>query len=248
MDPTTPLPASRLLEQGDHWIRQLLAHWTAGSRVTTRQFDSICCWALGERSALSYSVLSRIINGKQGVSIPHLVAMEAANAAIWSWHTQGQAAAIAKHGPLAPWRVKPAWLESCIWLKVPDEPGHPLDLCDLVQVITGRLPLPYLGERLQLPGDHQQAIERLRALLDQAITAAGLSSLEGVRRLLAAYPDKDPDHRGRFQALLLGEATLTREELQGELAAIAEAVRTLRGLPLGGYGPTELTAELSRGG
>ena len=111
-------------------------------------------------------------------------------------------------------------------------------------MLVGRLELPYLGNRLLLPGDQRLTAEHLAELLDRTITAAGLSPMEGIRRLLAAYPTSDDDRRDRFRALLLGETQLTRDELQAELLAIAEAVRVLRGLALGSYGPAELTAEL----
>ncbi len=68
--------------------------------------------------------------------------------------------------------------------------------------------------------------------------------MAGVRGLLAAYPAADEARRERFRGVILGEQQLTRDELQEELLAIAEAVRTLRELPIGSYGPAELLAEL----
>jgi hypothetical protein len=68
--------------------------------------------------------------------------------------------------------------------------------------------------------------------------------MAGVRQLLAAYPAADEARRERFQSVILGQVRLTRDELQSELLAIAEAVRVMRGLPLGRYGPAELLAEL----
>jgi hypothetical protein len=43
---------------------------------------------------------------------------------------------------------------------------------------------------------------------------------------------------------MLGEVQLTPDELKEELLAIAEAIRMLRGLPLGEYGPDDLRTEL----
>jgi hypothetical protein len=235
---------ARDLEQGDHWIREALSWWVTRSNLTTRQMATIAAYGLGERGALEHSIISRITNRKIGPSIKSLIGMEAANRAIWLWQTEGQDATWAQLGPHPAWKIKPQWLDNAIWLPVPDDDKHPLDLGDLVDVWVGRLELPYLGNRLLLPNDHRRTAEHLPALLDATIVAAGLSPMAGVRQLLAAYPAADEARRERFRGVILGEQQLTRDELQDELLAIAEAVRTLRELPLGSYGPAELLAEL----
>jgi hypothetical protein len=235
---------ARDLEQGDHWIREALSWWVTRSHLTTRQMATIAAYGLGERGALEHSIISRITNRKIGPSIKSLIGMEAANNAIWLWQTKGQDATWAKLGPHPAWKIQPHWLDGAIWLPVPDESDHPLDLGDFVDVWVGRLELPYLGNRLLMPNDHRRTAEHLPALLDATIVAAGLSPMAGVRGLLAAYPAADEARRERFRGVILGEQQLTRDELQEELLAIAEAVRTLRELPIGSYGPAELLAEL----
>lgn len=235
---------AQTLEQGDHWIREALNWWLTRSNLTTRQMASIAAWGLGETGALGHSIISRICNRKLSPSIKSLIGMEALNRAIWLWQAKGRDAAVTQLGWPAAFGVQDAWLDGAIWLPVPDDDKHPLDLGDFVDVWTGRLELPYLGSRLLLPGNHRATADQLPHLLDATIVAAGLSPMAGVRQLLAAYPAQDDDRRERFRGVILGEQQLTRDELQEELLAVAEAVRVMRGLPLGSYGPAELLAEL----
>jgi hypothetical protein len=237
-------PLAQTLEQGDHWIRQAVAYWVDRSTSSLREMAAIAHWGLGERVSFSHSIISRIANGKLGISLPPLIALEAANRAAWVWHAKGADAARAELGPPSAYKLSDEAINGTIWLPVPDEPDHPLDLMDLVAVWAGRLELPYLGSRLLLPSNQQRITEQLPRLLDATIVAAGLSPMVGVRQLLAAYPAADEARRERFRSVILGELQLTREELQDELLAIAEAVRVLRGLPLGSYGPAQLLAEL----
>jgi hypothetical protein len=241
--PLRPSLAQRL-EQGDHWIRETLSYWLARSNWTNRQMASIAAWGLGEPGALGHSIINRIINRKLSPSIKSLIGMEALNRAIWLWQVKGHEAAVIELGWPAGYGVQDAWLNGAIWLPVPDESDHPLDLADFVNVLVGRLELPYLGQRLLLSSARLSLSLQLPDLLEATIVAAGLPPMTGVRQLLAAYPAADEDRRERFRSVILGEVQLTRDELQDELLAIAEAVRTLRGLPLGTYGPAELLAEL----
>jgi hypothetical protein len=237
-------PLAQTLEQGDHWIRQAVAYWVERNTSSLREMAAIAHWGLGERVSFSHSIISRIANGKLGISLPPLVCMEALNRAVWLWHTKGAEVACAELGPPSAYKLSDAAIEGTIWLPVPGEEHHPLDLMDLVAVWAGRLELPYLGQRLLLPGEQRNVAEKLPALLDATIVAAGLSPMVGVRQLLAAYPAADEARRERFRSVILGELQLTRDELQDELLAVAEAIRVLRGLPLGSYGPAQLLAEL----
>jgi hypothetical protein len=237
-------PLAQTLEQGDHWIRQAVAYWIDRSTSSLREMAAIAHWGLGERTSFSHSIISRIANGKLGISLPPLIALEALNRAAWLWHTKGAEAARAELGPPSAFKLTDEAIDGTIWLPVPGEEHHPLDLVDLVNVWAGRLELPYLGARLQLPNGQQRLSEQLPRLLDATIVAAGLSPMVGVRQLLAAYPAADEARRERFRSVILGEVQLTRDELQDELLAIAEAIRVLRGLPLGSYGPAQLLAEL----
>ena len=201
-------------------------------------------WAIGGASPLSYSILSRLTNRRMKVSLKACLGMEALNRAIWLWHAKGREAAWKELGPHTGYRVEDEWLNESVWLPVPDQPKHPLDLGDFVDVLVGRLELPYLGSRLLLPHDINRTAQQLPALLDATIVAAGLSPMVGMRQLLAAYPAADEDRRQRFRSVILGELQLTRDELQEELLALSEAIRVMRDLPLGSYGPAELLAEL----
>ena len=251
-EPPTPGPRglphplmllSRELEQGDHWIREALSYWISRSGLTTRQMATIASWGVGERGTLEHSIISRIINRKISPSIKSMLGMEGCNRAIWLWQTKGEGSWV-ELGPHPVWKIRPQWLDGAIWLPSPDDEKRPLDLADFVNVWVGRLELPYLGNRLRLPGDHRATADQLPKLLDATIVAAGLSPMVGVRQLLAAYPAADEARRERFRSVILGEVQLTRDELQEELLAVAEAVRVMRGLSLGSYGPAELLAEL----
>ena len=237
-------PLAQTLEQGDHWIRATVAHWVALSSCSLREMATIAHWGLGERVSFSHSIISRIANGKLGISLPALIGLEALNRAAWLWHAKGPEAARAELGPPSAYKLSDEAIEGTIWLPVPGEEHHPLDLVDFVNIWAGRLELPYLGQRLLMPGDQPRLSEKLPALLDATIVAAGLTPMVGVRQLLAAYPAADEARRERFRSVILGEQQLTRDELQDELLAVAEAIRVLRGLPLGSYGPAQLLAEL----
>jgi hypothetical protein len=237
-------PLAQQLEQGEHWIRETVSYWVASNRCSLREMASIAHWGLGERTSFSHSIISRIANGKLGLSLPPLICLEALNRAIWLWQAKGPEAARAKLGPPSAFNLSDAALDGSIWLPVPDQQQHPLELSDLVDIWAGRLELPYLGARLLSPAGQPRLSDQLPRLLDAAIVAAGLSPMAGVRQLLAAYPAADDARRERFRSVILGELQLTREELQGELLAIAEAVRVMRGLQLGSYGPAQLLAEL----
>jgi hypothetical protein len=232
------------LERGEHWIRETVAYWIAANRCSLREMASIASWGLGERVSFSHSSLSRISNGKLGINLPSLIALEALNRALWLWHAKGPEEARAELGPPSAYNLTDQALDGSIWLAVPDQEQLPLDLNDLCDVWAGRLELPYLGHRLILPAQSPTVTDQLPKLLDATIIAADLSPMAGVRQLLAADPAADEARRERFQAVILGQVQLTRDELQSELLAIAEAVRVMRGLPLGRYGPAELLAEL----
>lgn len=238
------LTFAQRLERGDHWFREMLADWVQRSGLAHRQVGALSSWTMGERSPLDHSILSRLLTRKLKVSIQVIAAMARLNEAIHLWHSEGQEAALQRYGPLTPWRIKAEWLNDCPWLSMPDDPMLPMDAGDFLKVVIGDLPLPYLGDRLLLPADRLRIAEKLPALLDRTIVMAGLTPMGGMQRLLAAYPATDESRRDRFRALLLGETELSGDELREELLGIAEAIRQLRGLELGRYGPSELEAEL----
>lgn len=239
------------LEDGRRHIAAMLRHWLGRSGLTYVQFRAIADWGLGEPSSLDKGTMARLCNAQtpRGTSIRTLLSLEAANRAIHLWQTQGEQGAWAELGPHQAWKVRAEWMDGASWLPVPPdadegEPGQPLALRDFLDVLVGRLDLSYVPSSL-LPGGKSSAAEHLSEVLNTAILAAGWSPREGIRRLLLAYPAEEEERRQRLRAVVLGDRVLTADELEVELYAVAEAIRGVRGLALGSYGPAELQAELS---
>ena len=132
-------------------------------------------------------------------------------------------------------------------MPVADQPQLPLEFADFAEVLVGRTELPYLGIATLGQGNSQEMSDRLSDLLNALLTATGLGPREALKALLTAYPTKDPDRQSRLMALVMGSGQLSRDELEAELYALAEAIRSLRDLSPGGYGPGDLARELSAG-
>lgn len=81
--------------------------------------------------------------------------------------------------------------------------------------------------------------------MNDTIKAAGLNARDGMAALLADYPSQDQDRRSQLMAVVLGMGAYSAEQLEAELWALADAIRSLRSLPKGSYGPSELVAELA---
>ena len=222
--------------------------WLARAGLSHPQLCAVAAWALGEDGIVDGTVLSRARTGKlpYGLSLRALMALAAANEVIHLWQVEGPEAAIKKYGPFQAWGVREATLTGATWLPDPEDAREPLRFADLCEIQVGLLALPYLPEHLLSPGQAAATSDRLADLLNDAIAAAGLSPRAGLAALLQAYPVDDARRRKRLQDLILGADRLTADELPAELLAIAEAIRHLRGLPQGSYGPAELQAELKR--
>ena len=253
MDAThQPPERSRLrsqLEQGHLAFGALIAYWRGRSKLSGNQLVALSNWSVGERNWLDPAVVSRIENGRQarGASLRNLLAFDAINAAIHLWQTRGKQAAWDRFGLHSGWGVRDEWVDGALWLPVPDQPQHPLEFSDFAEVLVGRLELPYLSTASLGDGDAQQLSSRLSDLLNAATAALGLSPRDAVQALLAAYPSKDQGRQGRLVAVALGTDRLSRDELEAELYALAETIRTLRQLEPGSYGPGHLAQELSAG-
>jgi hypothetical protein len=141
--------------------------------------------------------------------------------------------------------VQEDWLDDAIWLQHPDHPDEPLNYGDLAEVLAGYLELPYLSTALLSPGDARRMSDALSHLLEALIADQGWGPREAVKRLLAAYPIADQARQQRMAAFVVGQASLSREELEAELHALAEMIRVVRVLKPGTYGPAELRRELS---
>ena len=233
--------------RGRQVLGAALAHLISRSGFVTAQLQKIASWGLNEPASLDQGLVSRIVNARhrEGAGLRALISLEALNKVLHVWRTAGREEAWAQFGPPAPWGVRAEWLEEAIWLPHPDNPERPLELCDFVDILVGRLDLPYLGTARMISSDPNQLGEAVSELLNDVALKAGLGPREAMRAILTSYPPSSLDRRERLQAVVLGEAVLTAEDLDDELLAIAEVVRTLRRLPVGQYGPAELTAELS---
>jgi hypothetical protein len=234
--------AAERAERGVQALASLMNYWLAPS--SHDKLAAIIRWGFGESAGLDGGALSRIRNGKQsrGAGIKHLDAFAEANRAIWTWHTSGPAAAIKEFGPHSSWDVKAEWLDEAIWLPRDDDPTQPLDLGDFALLVAGRLDLPYLGEQLLSPGKLTRMNQRLPELLEDIAYEKDWKLRTAVTQFLAAYPSKDPGRVKKLRDLLSGGAELTTTELEGELAALAEMIRAIRGIK--SYTPADLQAEL----
>jgi hypothetical protein len=239
MDHTT---AAERTDRGVQALAALMNYWLAPS--SHDKLAAILRWGFGESTGLDGGALSRIRNGKQsrGAGLKHLDAFAEANRAIWLWHTAGPAAAIKEFGPHSSWEVKPEWLDEAIWLPRDDDPTQPLDLGDLALLVAGRIELPYLGEPLLSPGKLTKMNQRLPELLDDLAEEQGWKLREAVQRFVDAYPSRDPARLRKLRDLVTGATELTTTELEMELAALAEMIRSIRGVK--SYYPADLQAEL----
>lgn len=238
---------SQQLVQGYMTFGALIRYWRGRSRLSGAQLEAIADWGLGERGWLNTGVLSRIERATQtrGCGLKHLLAFDAANAAIHTWQVRGRQEAWARFGPHTVWGVRDEWLDEAIWLPAPDHPDEAMEFADFAEVLVGRMEVPYLGNVVLRDGDAEAMSSRLSDLLNEAIGDRGLSPRQAMKTLLAAYPTKDSDRQSRLIALVMGSGGLSRDELEAELYAVSEALRDLRGLTPGSYGPGDLAAELS---
>lgn len=236
-----PRPATKRHQSGHERFTALAAYWVKRNDISLRQLAAIIDWGLGESGWLGSGPLSQLTRGVgQRTSLKTLDAVAAANTAIYAWQTHGPEAAIAQYGPLAPWGVKPHWLDQAFWLPCPDHPAEPMELQDLALVLAGRLEVPYLPLTLA-PSEGRVMSRELSALLNDLAVSRGLAPRAASEAFLAAYPGTRPE---LIRDLLLGEADLSSDEMVEELAPLAEMIRILRRLPQGELGPSELRAEL----
>lgn len=236
-----PRPATKRHQSGHERFTALAAYWVKRNDISLRQLAAIIDWGLGESGWLGSGPLSQLTRGVgQRTSLKSLDAVATANCAIHTWQVHGPEAAIAQYGPLAPWGVKPHWLDQACWLPCPDHPAEPMELQDLALVLAGRLEVPYLPITLA-PSEGRVMSQELSALLNDLAISRGLAPRAASEAFLAAYPGSRPE---LIRDLLLGEADLSSDEMVEELAPLAEMIRTLRRLPQGELGPSELRAEL----
>jgi hypothetical protein len=245
--PEAPRLMDQQLVSGFMAMGALVSYWRGRSELSGSQLSAIAAYGLGQSGWLDSSMVSRIENARQarGCSLKNLLAFDAANQVIHAWQTEGQQAVWARWGPHTVWGVREQWLQEAIWLPVADQPQHPLEFEDFAAVLVGRSELPYLGTVSLGQGDSQAMSDRLSDLLNALLTSTGLGPREALKALLTAYPTKDPDRQSRLMALVMGSGSLSRDELEAELYALAEAIRSLRDLSPGGYGPGDLARELS---
>ena len=237
-------PVSARHDRGVRTFRQLLSYWLVRSGLGLQPLALIGCWGCGQERILDKSMLSRIRTGTKdkGPSMKELDALAAANIAIWRWQQQGPEQARERLGPQSSWGVKQEWLDSACWLPHPDHPEEPLAFADLAEVLAGYLELPYLGSVTDDPSKMRTASAALTGLLGQILLSRRWAPAEGIAKLLAAYPATDRARVQRLRRLVMGDHELSAGELEDELHALAEMVRSVRELER--YTPTDLLEEL----
>jgi hypothetical protein len=246
MTAQSPGPASERIANGINAMGATLNYWLGRSSLSHEQMAAIAAWAIGEAGLVESTTLSRARNCKlpYGMSIRALLALGAANEAIWRWHAQGADAAVNKFGPFQSWGVREGNIKGATWLHCPDDPDEPLAFADFCELQAGLLQLPYLPGHVLSPTSARERSDRLSELLNQVIADAGLKPRDGLVALTAAYPVSDKRRQNRLTDLVIGKTVLGPGELERELLAIAEAIRVMRRLAPGSYGPSELHAEL----
>jgi hypothetical protein len=248
MTQASPSRIDTQLQRGVSAIGAVLTYWMGRSGHDGGQLVRLASWALGEDGCLDTGQISRIRNARlaRGCNLKNLLAFDAVNVALWTWQIKGQQAAWERYGPHTPHGIRELWLDDGHWLPVPEDTTEPLQFPDFADILAGRLELPYIGGVALVSGDAQVVSEALSDLLNADLQATGLPPREGLRKLLEAYPIQDADRRSRLMALVVGTGIMTRDELETELHALSEAIRAVRGLKPGSYGPGHLTEELSR--
>jgi hypothetical protein len=233
--------ASERADLGVQTLAALMNYWLA--TTSHDKLAAILRWGYGEPTGLDGGSLSRIRNAKQnrGAGIKHLDAMAEANRAIWMWKRDPDAA-VRSFGPHSSWDVKAEWLDEICWLPAPaPNEDQPLDLGDLAMLLMSRLELPYLGGQLLSPAKLGRMTEQFAQLLEDESSDRGWGPREATQRFLAAYPGTDPGRQRRLKELLMG-GEISATELELELAAFAEMLRSIRGLD--SYTPADLQDEL----
>ena len=84
--------------------------------------------------------------------------------------------------------------------------------------------------------------ERFVELLEQEASERGWGPREAVARFSEAYPSTDPGRQRKLREVLSGMAEISASELELEMAAFAEMLRSIRGLR--SFSPADLQAEL----
>jgi hypothetical protein len=229
-------------ERGVANLAALMNYWLGRSALSHSDLDAIASWGMGERAMLDGGLISRVRDAKQsrGAGLKHLDALAQANYALWLWHVKGRETAIKRLGQFSGWGLTPEILDGAQWLPCADDEDQPLDLGDLALMIVGRLELPYLAGQVSA-GQAKRMNDRLGEVLDELVAEHGWSPREAWQQFSEAYPATDTPRRERLRDLVMGEP-FTQAELELELAALAEMIRRIRGLPA--YGPAELQAEL----
>lgn len=247
----TPRPkptstAQQRFIRGHAATQALLNYWLSRSGLSNGQFCRIAAWGLGD-TWLVPNTLSRLRNGRipSGPNLQQMLAFEAANAAIHCWQTKGPEAAWELYGPHSSHGIRDLWLTDAMWLPVPEAPAEPMAFADFMEVHVGKLELPFLALPQLEATAAGRTSEALSRLLNEAIQDAELDARDGMAAVLAAYPSQDRDRRSRLMAVVLGMGMYSAEQLEAELWAVSDVIRSLRHLPRGQYGPKELLAELA---
>lgn len=242
------LTLARRHAMGRAAMAQAIAYWTTRSGLSYQQFQSLGDWASGEKRLLIGSQLARMRHA--GVRSPHMSVFEGlylTNQALANWQ-HDSTEALRTYGPLSAYsNLSPEALDGAFFLYRPDAPSEPLTFCDWINLFTGRLELPYIDSVVLNERDTAKLVEELATLVNDVIAELGLGPRDGIARFMDAYPVKDPGRRQRLKELVLFGTGMDPAEMEDEMAAVAETIRSLRNLPPDSFGPTQLYSELTSG-
>lgn len=238
--------ATQRHEHGVQVFGALINYWFTRSGLSHDQMCALASWGLHEKGMIDSAVISRIRNGKQarGAGLKHVDALSAANRAIWLWQVKGEDRARQDLGPHSSWSVQDQWLNTASWLPHPDDESLPLEFADFMLVLAGYMDLHYLSITNLSPGDATKLSRALGKLIEDEVSEHGWGLREAVSRMLTVYPVDDQVRQKRFGQVIAGFHQYNQFELEGEMYAVAETIRQIRGLKSGEYGVRELREEL----
>lgn len=215
---------------GKAHMAQVLGWWLGRSSLSYAQLSALAGWATGEPGILISSQITHIRKARlTNVNWRIIEALTEANVAIWRWHSSGSDACFRVYGPFGSNLLSTDLLDGCTWLPSPDEPDQPLNFEEWCLIFAGRLNLPYVGTIVEVPrADAVLLNQQLSQLINDQLARLRLPPRDAIRTLLDAYPGSEPNDRARLQGLILGTDTLTADELEQQLPAIATAIGTLR--------------------
>lgn len=239
------LPSRRHLK-GRANLANALDWWLTRSGLTYDNLQHLASWGLGETGWLDAPQISRLKNNRyKNSGFQTFEGLGAANELIHAWQTKGPQAVQRTYGVRPVCNVTDMHLSNAVWLHHPEFKAEPLDFEDFCSVFCGRLALPYVDSIAITPEGAREMSHKLADLLDGIMAGWEGTTRQRIARLLSLYECADQARHKRLQAVIVGSAVFTTEQLEQELHACSNLIRRARGLPEGSYGPDDLLAELT---